>query len=394
MSGVEEKEEERKRVDDEKAGKELAVGRRKRRSHGEANKLSVRQVFVLQELLKVRRMTQVQLARLCRIENAADASRSLRRRLEGLGVVSSDDAFRDGKKVVLKLNEPGHRYACELFLDERMKSAWHYREAINPDSLLHLLKTTDLYVDIIARSANDWLEVREMASRFTWVAFNENIAFRWKEPAALIKRDTESDKPYLLPDAVMETGDKRFLIELERPTKTLGAAFRKIDQYNRLFSITRSVGDQSPYRQKYYDDLQPVVVFVFDCRPDDVRRADNFRREMVRRQTNEAARFFIPAWEVKSLGAASEYLRDQLGASLRPRREEDVQDEVRRFVVKVLNSGISSLDWPENWRTVGQAIYPMDEWSAIHPRLEKRFAEAVNRKLRATLGDHLKVHQS
>jgi hypothetical protein len=338
-------------------------------------------VFVLQELLKVRRMTKQQIARLCRIEGeASDASRSMRRRLEALKMVAAENPFRDSTKFMVKLTEAGHRYACELFLDERMKSGWHYRDVINPDSLLHLLKTTDLYVDIVARRATDWLEVREAASRFTWLAFNESIAFRWKEPQLSVRRDMQSDSPYLLPDAVMETSDKRFLIELERPTKTLGAAFRKIDQYNRLFSIARSANDKSPYRQKYDDDLQPVVVFVFDCRPDDVRRADNFRREMLRRQTNEASRFFIPAWEVKSLDAAADYLRGQCAEPVRPRREQDTQSEMRRFVVKVLNSGISSLDWPENWRTVGQTIYSPDEWSAIQPRLEKRFADAVGRK--------------
>ena len=363
---------------EEKTGKDLVVKQKKRRSQNEAGKLSARHVFVLQELLKVRRMTKEQIARLCRIDGpVSDASRSLRRRLESLEMVASENPFRDSTKFMVKLTDHGHRYACELFLDERMKTGWHYRDVISQESLLHLLKTTDLYVDIVARGASDWLEVREVASRFSWLAFNESIAFRWREPKMTVTRDVH-DNPYLLPDAMMETEDQRFLIEIERPTKTLGVAFRKIDQYNRLFSIARSATDRSPYRQKYDDDLQPVVVFVFDCQPDDARRADGFRREMARRQANEASRFFIPAWEVKSIDVATDYLRKQAGIHARP--EHRKEDELRVFVSRVLNSGISSLDWPENWRAVGEAIYSTDEWSMIQPRLEKRFADAANRK--------------
>jgi len=373
-------EEEKEVLVEEKAEGEFLVGGKKRirRSQSEARKLSARHVFVLQELLKVRRMTQEQLGRLCRLEGASDASRSLRRRLEALGRTSSEDTFRDGGKMVMKLAEPGHRHACEMFLDERMKNSWHYRDQINPDMLLHLLKTTDLYVDIIARSANDWLEVRENASRFTWLAYNENIAFRWRDPQLALRRDAQSENPYLLPDAVMETGEKRFLVELERPTKTLGAAFRKIDQYSRLFSIVSS--DRSPYRQKYDDDLEPFLLFVFDCRENDTRRADNFRREMERRQSGAASEFFIPAWRVESLESAVEFLRQQCVVTDRQRSEQTTQNEIRQFIARVLNSGISSLDWPENWRAVGQAVYPSGEWSTLQPRLEKRFADAVGRK--------------
>ena len=119
----------------------------------------------------------------------------------------------------------------------------------------------DLYVDIIARGATDWLEVREAASRFTWLAYNENIAFRWKEPQLSVRRDVQSENPYLLPDAMMETSDRRFLIELERPTKPLGAAFRKIDQYNRLLHPSQGSEDTDAAAREPIDpdiDLRPA----------------------------------------------------------------------------------------------------------------------------------------
>jgi len=45
---------------------------------------------------------------------------------------------------------------------------------------------------------------------------------------------------------------------------------------------------------------------------------------MARRQANEASRFFIPAWEVKSIDVAADYLREQAG--MHARREHDKQD--------------------------------------------------------------------
>jgi hypothetical protein len=81
------------------------------------------------------------------------------------------------------------------------------------------------------------------------------------------------------------------------------------------------------------------------------------------------------------------YLRKAIGldAPVKPAEQPSLTHEMRVYVEHIMHrSGLSSLNWPRNWKSVMRGIYPAAEWFAMEPKLDARLANArVRESLKA-----------
>jgi hypothetical protein len=112
--------------------------------------------------------------------------------------------------------------------------------------------------------------------------------------------------------AAIETDTRRFLVEIERSTKTLRAVERKIENYVHLFSPLKSAADRPAYAQKYGDDKTACVIFVFQSE----ERAKNARKFFERRAGQQ--NFRVPEWRCGTVASIAGYLRQELLSATAP----------------------------------------------------------------------------
>lgn len=336
----------------------------KRRSPEQAVRLSARGAFVLCEVYKVRRMTVQQVARLCAVPEKSFAAIDLCRRLRALKYLEIDDLFRDRSKLVVSLTDAGRRFAVDR-LGRGHRGG--LRDEAGDEFALHTLRGAELYVSIVTAGAQDWLAVRANADRFDCYSTNEGIDFSW-----VGRLNFKQVNRKVVPDAVIETPKERFLIEIERSTKTLGVVLAKVENYCHVFSLTKNTKDCSAYREKYADDRAPVVVFMLDSK----ERANNVAALVEKKK--QLDRFPIPSLFIGSLDETARYLRDRVGVGTPLVDAPSLFSQaVRQYVEHiVLRSGMSSLNWPPNWRDVMRQIYPADEWPGIERNQDERIASA------------------
>ncbi len=248
--------------------------------------------------------------------------------MKALGFIKSEDFFRDGSTVVMSLTEAGRRYAIER-LGRLGRQAT--RDDAKGEFLLHTVRTADLYLDVITAEAADWLAVRRQADLFEWFSSNEGVEFIWDALEGNMKR-TER---HLIPDAVIETSKLRLLVEVERSTKSLKAVMAKIEQYQQLFSPFGIVRDQSAYRDRYSDELAPVVIFAFDSQ----ERADNVAKLVEKRKDTPS--FHIPKLMTGTHKEVAKFIRGYLQIA-EPKPHPEIGpvalDELRTFVEQFLFS--------------------------------------------------------
>lgn len=280
--------------------------------------LTDRGAFVLQELFKLRRLTYEQLGRLCKINSAqlSNAAGMLALRLERLGFIQRKQLFvRCQPVVVTKLTEKGYMQAAHAL--GRAQSA-HFADHLEEEFLLHLMIGTELYLKLVADDTHDWIAVKQRAAQFKWLPSNEETSFIWQEPGG----QGEPQLRRLIPDVTVESSNRRYLIELERPTKSLKVVERKIDHYNQLFSPFHSLSGTSGYQQKYADALEPVVVFVFESQ----ERAAHARALFERKSSQ--ADFKIDRWYCGNLEQVAAYLKEELmGVSVERPMEKAILTE-------------------------------------------------------------------
>jgi len=295
-------------------------------------------------------------------------------RLQALNYVRLDDVYRDGKLRVVRLTENGHRYAA---LNTGRTNGYDHSDNVAPDMMLHLLKTAELWLHVVLRDVTrigDWVAVRRNASDFEWKSSNEATTFEWKQPTSV--RTADATKR-LIPDATLETERQRFMVEIERSTKTLAVVERKFEHYSHLFSPNRVRGDRPAYFQKYGDEKTPVVLFVLDS---------DARCEHVRALFEKRARepnFFVPSWSACTLDQAAALLGKKLGKpeAKTPAAPDVKLDELRAqarvFLQHVVEQRqLSSLHFPPNWRKLGELVIPSGEWEALAPQIEERMTAA------------------
>lgn len=262
--------------------------------------MSERSVFILQELLKLRRLTRDHFTTLCRLGPAQRAKLPIWRLCQkGLVTIEHLPIGRRSQPL-LKLTEGGHRKAAVSMGRDHDAN---YRDYVGVDFMAHLLVISDFYLRIVAQGASDWAAVRQNASHFEWHASNDDTSFIWDAPAEF-KGDRRQRR--VVPDVTIETEATRYLVEVERPTKTQSVVARKVEGYSHLFSPLRSAQDRSGYALKYPDAKKPVVVFVFT----DERRALNARAHFERRA--KAQDFYIPSWKCGTVETVGDELRREL----------------------------------------------------------------------------------
>jgi len=267
-----------------------------------ARPLAERSVFVLQQLLKLRRMTGPQFAMLCRLRGGPKNSkipvyRLCKKHLIGI------DYLPIGRRSepLLKLTETGHRQAATSMGRAHDEN---YRDYVQVDFLAHLLMGNELYLRIIAHGAKDWTAVRHNSDCFDWFASNDGTSFSWEAPAEF---KSERRERRLVPDITIETASARYLVEIERSTKTQLVVQQKVENYSHLFSPLRSAQDKTGYASKYPDKKKPIVVFVFG----DEQRALNARAHFERR-AKASTTFYIPAWRCGTVESIGDELRREL----------------------------------------------------------------------------------
>lgn len=264
--------------------------------------LTDRGAFVLQELFKLRRLTYAQLGRLCKMnsKDVGNAAGMLALRLERFGFIQRKQLFiRCEPLVVMKLAEKGHLQAAYAL--GRAQSA-HFSDHLDEEFLMHLMIGTELYLKLVADDAKDWVAVRQKAATFKWLPSNEDTSFLWHEP----DRHGEAQLRRLIPDVTLESVHRRYLIELERPTKSLKVVERKIEHYHQLFSPLHSLDGVTGYQKKYADPLQPVVVFAFESE----ERAAHAR--VLFEQKSVQSNFKIGCWYCGHLSQVAAYFKQEL----------------------------------------------------------------------------------
>jgi hypothetical protein len=367
---VRDREEERVEVRISEAGVQEEKRKRKRRSPNEAVRLSPRGAFVLRELFKVRRMTMTQVARLCVVSEQSQAPVDLCRRLRALGFITIEDLFADRSKVVISLTEAGRHFAIDRLGRSHRSSI---RDDGKDEFTLHSIRGAELYVRLVSGSGTDWVGIQGNADRFEWYSSNESVDFTWRD----IDGSYRSTIRKVIPDAVLETAERRFMIEVERSTKTLNAVMAKIENYCHVFSVACTM-DKPAYSAKYSDRLAPALVVLLDSDA----RAANVKELLELRKQKPG--YCIPSVFVGGMDDTVAYLRKHVGLSA-PFKKADphamFHAEVRMYVEHIMNrSGLSSLSWPSNWRTVLRTVYPAAEWIALEPKLQSRIAKAEARE--------------
>lgn len=358
------------------AGKE-----KKRRSSLEARRLTSRGRFIVTEMLKLREVTVEQVSMLLRMKYAKKAPLTKQaawfvlERLRSLGLLEVQDSYvRLERHLVYQLTKRGHEQAAmAVGVDEYQRFS---EQAVPPYLLAHQLMVNELYLRVLSERARSWVETMNNAARFLWVPANEKSAFRWRKPSWTNKKIFRK----VIPDVTVETDKVRFLIEVERSTKTLSGVGEKLTNYHELFSKTAiAEGGATAYKAKYKDELRPVVMFVFQSE----QRAMNVQKEHERRRRTDPT-YAIAEALFGSLEQAVAKLRQELLDAPPPvpklMADEAFLEELRTYVRAIHNcQQYSSVDWPKNWRTVLARVLSADEAERKIAKYEARLKRALAR---------------
>jgi hypothetical protein len=237
--------------------------------------LTERSVFGLECLLFVRRLTDEQMQRLLYAgkdtgtKKTAEAMRQVRRRWMALQLVESSylDAMLD--TLVLAHTNKGFVESFRRCYPERVFPPARTRVA--PETMRHQLELAELFVSIATARARRWQDVRDCVASFHWSSFDIDVRISRREEDV----DGRVHERATVPDAVLTTHAHRFLIEVERSTKTLDRVVQeKARPYNAVFSTASVRGNKTPYQQKFSDARSPVIVFAV-CSSE---RAANLKR--------------------------------------------------------------------------------------------------------------------
>jgi hypothetical protein len=346
--------------------------KRQRRSPEQAVRLSARAAFIICELYKVRHMTLGQVARLIVVKDKGEAALSACRRMRSLGHVEMSDPFLDRRKLVVSLTEKGRRFAIERLGRRERAAASHDPTS---DFVMHSLRGAELYTRLVTDGAADWLAAMANADKFSWYASNEGVDFSWRPARELPGQKAPNRK--LIPDAVIETESLRLLVEVERSTKTLRGVMAKVESYNDIFSPLKSADDRAAYHAKYRDELEPIVVFLFDSN----ERAENVAKLVEERKRGQ--NFRVPALRTFGLEGAVAFLRERIGLggapAAKPVSPKYDREMMRFFLDLYKNPRISPLSWPPNWRTVTPCVFTPQMWEILGPKLNAQLSEATRR---------------
>lgn len=267
----------------------------------EAKRVTDRSLFGLECLLLVERATEMQMQRLLYPERQTstriDAMRTVRRRLVALKLVEVEYLDTARRTVLLKLSARGF---FESFMRLSPTGALPPpRRRIAPETVRHQLELAELFVSLVTGGAKRWQDVRDCTTSFQWSSFDADVRIPRREEDV----DGRVHERATVADAIMTTGTHRFLVEVERSTKTLDRVVReKARPYNAIFSTASIRGNRTPYQQKFPDALAPVVVFVVASR----ERATNLRKLL-------EAELRAPSWFVGDREEVVVFLRKHIG---------------------------------------------------------------------------------
>lgn len=264
-----------------------------------AKRISERGAFVIGELMKLRRLTEPQLKRLV-VDKSKRGEKFMIARLQTLQLATWDTTLVSGAITPLvRLTELGRKRAADSL--GRVHSATFRDDIV---FYAHLLRTADLYLSIVTEGARDWIEVRERASRFDWLSSNEQTQFRYRALTEFAGAQTIYRQ--VVPDVTIETETRRYLVEIEKSTKAQSVVGRKVEQYGYLFSPLKTADERPAYFQKYGDEKEPVLLFVFDSEA----RATNARVHFEKYAGLQ--NFPMPEWRSGTADVIGEYLRREL----------------------------------------------------------------------------------
>ncbi|MCC6805823.1 MAG: replication-relaxation family protein [Deltaproteobacteria bacterium] len=228
-------------------------------------------------------------------------------RLERLDLLSREKAPNHHRKVegdpelvdCARLTEKGLRLAMES-LGRQTKE--------NPRDLIkyyqHLLMGVDLYLAVVCSPGGDWMAARRRAQMFEWFSSNEGTRLEYERMREF--HASKAKRSMVTPDVTIETDTRRYLVEIERSTKSLKVVFTKIDQYADLFSPLKTAAGKPAYKLKYADDKEPVVVFVFQSE----ERAEAARNYYTKRRVDQA--FRLASFKCGSVATVAEMLRTDI----------------------------------------------------------------------------------
>ncbi|MCC6812143.1 MAG: replication-relaxation family protein [Deltaproteobacteria bacterium] len=302
--------------------------KKKGKARRRGSRLPERGRFLVQELYKLRRLTAEQVGELLRCPGGSWAPIRLARRIERLGFFGRQTTYVRARAIDLfRLTDMGRQQAASALGRDYAPSI---HDDLDAEFIDHLMMGTELYLRIVTEGCGDWIDVRNRASMFAWFSSNEHTQFSWEEYGA--ERQRVSRK--VIPDITIETETARYLVEIERSTKTQRGVERKVEKYTKLFSPLRALGGGvSPYVEKYPDARKPVLVLVFESED----RAAEVARRIEKRSTQ---RFFnIPAWRCGTLASIAPWLRQELCGATPAVKTDDVgrvlaryEDVVLRFI--------------------------------------------------------------
>ncbi|MCC6806880.1 MAG: replication-relaxation family protein [Deltaproteobacteria bacterium] len=358
----------------EGGGKEKQKWRRKK----PGTRVTEREAFLVTELLRVRRLTVRQIARLAFVND--EAGRWIVRRLVCLGLVEEQFVDRLSSDKAILLTDEGYRFACRRAGVEPNDD--YFRDRIGWEQRVHAVAISELYVDLVTAGVGSWLDARGRADAFTWRVSNADTAFRWIEPRDVNKRVGRQ----VIPDVTLETDATRYLVEIERPTKSLGRVLsEKIAPYNHLFSLGRVVAERSAYAQKYPDTKAPVVLFV--CHS--AARAKSVRECFEKAAARQG--FYIPAWRVgASAEVGGELAAEIFGARpVKPASPDELRERLRRMLDVAIGADQAI---SEELLWVARVCVPAKEMPAIEQAIRHRQSRGNSRRPRPASDLPLRRH--
>lgn len=249
-------------------------------------------------------------------------------RLRALGYIATANPFHQRSETVVSLTEKGRSLAAD-----RLGRSPRNSGRDDGCSVTRTLRVAELYVRLVTGGAKDWLAVRANADRFEWYAFD-------RAP------DLSEGIVKLAPDAVLDTASQRYVIDVAPTAKSQAA---RIERYSRA-----ATASERPH----------VLVVVTDTAMGEQR----------------------PAVFAGNLDQVIAFLRRGVGLQSDPTNDAKLSDELRSFMSHLIKrSGLSSINWPPNWRTVMSAVFGTEAWKILGPQLEQRAANAHAREQRGDI---------
>lgn len=343
--------------------------KKKRKRKRDGTRVTERDAFLVTALLRVRRLTIAQVAQLAFAKE--ETGRWIVRRLVSMELAEEQFVDRLHSDKSILLTDEGYRFACRRVGAE--PSNEYFRDRIGWEQRVHALANSQLYVDFVTNGASSWQEARMRSDAFSWRVSNADTAFRWVEPRDVNKRVGRQ----VIPDITLETETTRYLIEVERPTKSLARVLsEKIAPYSHLFSLGRVVADRSAYAQKYPDNKKPVVVFV--CH-------SNARAKSVQECFEKVAArpgFYVSSWRVgESSGIGAELAREVFGERAVVRASRDELQQWIRQIVEVAARGEQAA-LVDALLAAARSCVPAKDLASVEIALRSHSPQAENRRPR------------